>query len=296
MNQMSSCNIAARHGETNDNFSGTRNAASATGSAVGAEVAKAYKKILVSAKKNETTTEQVAEKFLKRNLDCLDSYIRSKGEIPVNTNNGIIVQSALLRMQDIAVISTAGNLSEDDALDEIMKAESEAILLNTADKNDVLPPDVQAALNCIIVDLLKRMEITTGQGSIVGALSLIKRSMATPVNNLIGDDLNFSNLNPANTSAQLAATADTNGDSSESLWDTLNKIAATAQTVAKAIGSVSASTSGAILNVGNAVQTTGANTGASAISLYMQRNGITIVVIILIAIILIILLARVTSK
>lgn len=281
--------MAARYMENSEDFSGNKIPASKKPSLVEAQTDAAYKQIKQSAVKNDLTMEQVSLNFLLAKTDKLEQYIRSKGETPVNTNNGIIMQAIILRMNDIHVIATAGKLTEDQAFREIQEAESDAVLNSTADKDLVLAPDVQAALNCLIAYFISKFP----SDSIADAIAMIKEANVTPVNNAIGDNA------PALTALNLdftPATAGTGGDSSDSFWDTLNKIAGTAQTVAGAITSTSQAVSGGILTVGNAIQTTGANTGASAISLYMQRNGLTILIIVLIAIVLLIILARATRN
>lgn len=284
-------NLAARHGENTDYFSGTKSKASAGASYIEKQTVRAYKKIKAAATSADTTPEDIALKFLKTKLDALERYIRSKGEVPSTNNDGIIVQACLLRMQDINVISSAANLSEDDALKEIQAAESEAILNSTADKDNVLDPDTQAALNCLIVVLLTKMEAATGAGDIRSAMNLIKVNSVTPLNNF-NNALGDTPLTPLDLSLTPATTTDTSGQSSSSFFDILNKIAATAATVSSSIKDVSGAVSGATLQVSNAVQTVGANTGASAISLYMQRNGLTILIIGLLAIVLLIILTR----
>lgn len=281
--------MAARYTENGEDFSGNKIPASKKPSLVEAQTDAAYKKIKKAAVSNDTTMEQVSLNFLLSKIDALEQYIRSKGETPVNTFNGIIMQALILRMNDIHVIATAGKLTEDQAFREIQEAESDAVLNSTADKDLVMAPDAQAALNCLINFFLSKFP----SNSIADAVTMVKEANVTPVNNAIGD------IAPSLTPLTLdftPATAGTAGDSSDSFWDTLSKIAATAQTVAGAITSTSQAVSGGVLTVGNAIQTTGANTGASAISLYMQRNGLTILIIVLIAIVLLIILARATRN
>lgn len=288
-NQFGTANMAARYTENGEDFSGNKIPASKKPSLVESETDAAYKKIKQSAVKNDLTMEQVSLNFLLSKTDALEQYIRSKGETPVNTDNGVIMQAIILRMNDIHIIATAGKLTEDQAFREVQEAESDAILNSTADKDLVLAPDTQAALNCLIAYFLTKFP----SNSIADAVTMIKEANVTPVNNAIGD------IAPSLTPLTLdftPATADTSGASSDSFWDTLNKIAGTATTIAGAIKTTSGAVSSGILTVGNAVQTTGANTGASAISLYMQRNGLTILIIVLIAIVLLIILARATRN
>jgi hypothetical protein len=305
--QLGTGNLAARHGENTNHFSGNMAPANKQASYIEVETYKAYQSISAAAANNSATPGSISLAYLMQHLDELALYIRSKGETPVSSNYGEIIQAILLRMQDIHLIASTGNLSEDDALKEIQEAESEAFLLNTADKDLVLSPGTQAALNCLIVILLNKMEAATGTSDISGALSLITKSMITPLNNATGDatdptssdysslldDLNLDpasvtasgNLNPMDLNYTVPVSTDTSGQSSASFDSLLNNIAATAKTV-----------SSSILGVSNAVQTVGANAGASAISLYLQRNGITLLIILLIAIVLTIILVHATRS
>ncbi len=283
-------NLAARYMENSEDFSGNKIPASKKPSLVETQTDAAYKKIRAAAVNNDTTVEQVCLDFLLTKTDKLEQYIRSKGETPVNTNNGIVMQAIILRMNDINVVAAAGRLTEDEAFREIQEAESDAILNSTMDKDLVLAPDVQAALNCLINFFLTKFPTS----SIKDALAMVKEVNVTPLNNAIGDGMTLP-TDPMQLTFT-PATAGTGGDSSDSFWDTLDKIAGTATTIAGAIKSTSGAVSSGILNVGNAIQTTGANTGASAISLYMQRNGLTILIIVLLAIVLIIILVRVSRN
>jgi len=288
---MGSGNLAARYTENSEDFSGNKIPASKNPSLIETQTDAAYRKIKAAASSSDSTMEQISLNFLLGKTDKLEQYIRSKGETPVNTDNGVIMQAVILRMNDIHVIATAGKLTEDQAFREIQEAESEAIVNSTMDKDLVLAPDVQAALNCIIIYFLTKFP----SNSIADAIAMIKETNVTPVNNAIGDTIDPTTLQPLNITLT-PATADTNGASSDSFWDTLNKIAATATTVAGAIKQTSGAVSSGVLSVSNAVQTVGANTGASAISLYFQRNGLTILIIVLLAIALTIILVRVSRN
>lgn len=299
INGLGTGNLPARYMENSENFSGNKIPAAKNASYVEQQTDIAYNKIKQASQNTGKPPELVSYNFLLGKTDKLEQYIRSKGETPVNTNDGVIMQALLLRMNDIHIIATAGKLSEDQALKEIQEAESDAILNSTADKDLVLAPDVQAALNCLIMHFLSIMNDKAGTTTIADALELVKATNVTPLNNAVGDPITITAPDPASIApldlTLTPSSAGTSGDSSSSFWDTLNKIAATASTVASSIKSVSSSVSGGILQVGNAVQTTGANTGASAISLYMQRNGLTILIIGLLAIVLLIILMRVTK-
>lgn len=289
-NRMGAGNMASRYMEVGEYFSGNKIPASKDASYIEQETDIAYTKIKAAAASSGQPMEQISLNFLLGKTDVLEQYIRSKGETPVNTDNGVIMQAIILRMNDINVIASAGKLTEDQAFKEIQEAESEAILNSTAEKDLVLAPDVQAALNCLISYFLTKFP----SDSVADAIAMIKAVNITPINNAVGDTLQPIDASDSLNLQFIPATADTNATSSDSFWDTLDKIAGTATTVAGAIKTTTGAVSSGILTVGNAVQTTGANTGASAISLYMQRNGLTILIIVLIAIVLLIILARAT--
>jgi hypothetical protein len=174
--------------ETSNNFKGSKVAATKTDSQVTILVSNSAKEILRIAKVNNTTPEAVAETVLTNSGDVLEQYIRSKGEVPNDTIQGIIAQAALLRMDDIATISAATDISEDSALREIEEAESEAVELNTPDKENVLNPQIQASLNIVINNLLSKMKQAAGTTDIKGAMKLISQRMATPLNNVRNPD------------------------------------------------------------------------------------------------------------
>jgi hypothetical protein len=174
--------------ETSDNFKGSKVAASKADSQVTILVSNAAKEILRIAKVNNTTPEKVAETVLLNSQDVLEQYIRSKGEVPNDTIQGIVAQAALLRMDDIATISAATDISEDAALREIEEAESEAVELNTPDKENVLNPQLQASLNVVIMNLLSKLKQAAGTTDIKSAMKLISQRMATPLNNVRNPD------------------------------------------------------------------------------------------------------------
>lgn len=303
MGPMNTAALPERYTEENSAFSGTKTRATPSDSPLTKEIKAAYRKIKAASKSSGNSVNDIALLFLKRDkTDYLTNYIRSKGEVPVSSIHGIILQAALLRMTDIDVISKAGNLSEDDALTEIEAAESEAMELNTADKDNVLPPDVQAALNCIIVAILEKMDTATGDSTISGSLSILKQTLATPLNSFkggynsaIGDDLTGDEGLDLNFNSDYSST-DTDGSDGASFWDILDKVAGAAKTISTAITQVSGSTSNAIRNVSNAVNTSGANLGASSISLYLQRNAITLLIVGALFVLLLVFASRATKN
>lgn len=292
--------VANRFEEENSMFSGTKIAAASSDSSyLEKQIYAQYNLIKSAAKTAGLPPEEIALQYLLNNLPVLVGYIRYNGEIPASSDNATVMQAVLLRMNDINLAAAAGNLSEDDAYAEILKAESEAYLLDAGDRENIMGPAIQAALNCLIVVLLNKMASEAGTGTVAGALSLIRQTpVASPINNATGAANNAigDGLSAPSTGMDLQFTTDTDGSSSASFWDTLNQIAATASTVSGAIKNIGSAVSSTTLQVGNAIQTTGANTGASAISLYMQRNGLTILIVIVVLALIILLIARATRS
>lgn len=308
-------NMPARFTASTNGFSGTMT----PGSKMKTRVEKDCQELTTLAANAGTTEEEVAVSVLSTERDKLERYIQSKGEVPVSTMNGVIVQAALLRMEDICVIARSSNMSEDDALAHIMEAESEAISLNTAAKNAILPPSTQACLTLIYKNITDKVNVGTNSAGICSALDYIRKNSATPLNHdtpIMSDNFNyggtvrmnnfdlggvFSNdtgavdpsvINSGVYSEDTSGEGTTNNpsDNSSSVFTLINNIAKSATTVGGSITSTAAGLS-------NTLNTLGGGIGASAISQYLSQNWWKILgFIVLVVLIIIVMIHAAKNK
>lgn len=292
-----------------NNFSGT----ATPGSTMRTKVEKNKKDIKSLSAKDGISNEKVAEKVLKSSGDELIKYVTSKGEVPVRSISGLILQAALLRMEDISVISRSCNMSEYDAISHIEEAESEAVDNNTSAKQFILTPSTQAALQYIYNRITGDVNAATGSSGISGALDFIRKTMATPLNHntpVMSDNFNYGGVantfdinsldginwgdtsdNPLVSSTPTSAPANPS-DSSNSIWDLIKNVAASASSIAssaKSVGSTAVSTASGLSGVLNGI---GGGVGASAISQYLSANWWKILLFMVAISVIIIMIAR----
>jgi hypothetical protein len=293
---------------------GKRNAKQAT-SKMSKLVDNQCKVIANTANTKGISLEQAADVVLKNNLDGLVQYVSAKGESPSDTSAGLIVQAALIRANDISNLSNSMGVSEADGVREIEAQESFARENDTADKDDVLPSKTQAALKVVIDGLQSRVESATGAQTLSGQLKLIKQNSATPLNDFSGNatyfgsvvrrhmgnfakpdyiDFNTTGLQPLNVTA--LETTPANADDGGSFWDILDKIAATAGTVAGAIKTTAGAISSGTQQVSSTLSGTASNVGADSIQKYVARNWIYILLFIIVIAVIIILLSRAAKR
>lgn len=180
-NPISSAAVGARYMESNDGMRGDRMAGSASDSEMTFHRKLAEKNITQAASDNGVSVADVVTTVLKDNEDKLQFYIASKGETPNGTLAGLIVQAALLRADDIATLSNAANLSEDEALKEIEAAESQAVNDNTADVDSILPASANAALKIVVDEFQTKMNGSTGSKNLKGSIGIVRNFLATPL-------------------------------------------------------------------------------------------------------------------
>lgn len=307
-------NMAARFTADTNGFSGTNT----PGSKMKTRVESDCKELTTLAASAGTSEEAVAVSVLSKERDKLERYIQSKGEVPVSTINGVIVQAALLRMEDICVISRSSNMSEEDALAHIQEAESEAVAQNTAAKNAILPPSTQACLTIIYKNITSKVNTGTNTQGICAALDYIRQSSATPLNHntpVMSDNFNYGGTVRANnfdlggvfsedTGAVDPSVAnsgvfseDTSGegttnnpsDNSSSVFNLINNITKSATTVGGSITSTAAGLSNTLNSLGGGV-------GASAISQYLSQNWWKILGFIILVVLIIIVMIHATKN
>lgn len=291
---------------------GKRNAKQATSKLSGI-VDKQCKAIANTAIAKGVSLEQAADNILGSNLDSLTQYVSVKGESPSDTVAGLITQAALIRANDIANLAQTMGISEADAIREIEAQESYAKECETADKDDVLPAKTQAALKVVIDGLQSRVESKTGAQTLGAQLKLIKQNTATPLNDFSGNATYFGSVvkkhnalskpdyltidttqfHPVDVAAMQTPT---NADDGGSFWDILDKIAATAGTVANAIKTTTGAVTSGTQSVTNALSNSASNVGADSIQKYVAKNWIYILLFVIVIAIIIILLSRAAKR
>ena len=260
------------------------------------------KKIAQLAAQDGTTEKQLTVNILNNLTSQLVPYIRAHGETPVQTANGIALQAALLRANDIATIARSANISDADALNEIETAETEATQLNTGEADEVLPLMAQAALLNVIDELHNQFSGNFGCRNLSDTMGLVKKSgQATPLEDAknqniskadnfdLGSIIDVSNppfqQDLAGGGTTTNPTTNNSSDNSSSIWDLIGNIT-------KAAGQVST----AIKQVGQAAQTTVNTSSANAINNYVKTNWLQLLLIVAAIIAVIILLVHATKN
>lgn len=288
-------------------------------------VSQCMKQMVYYAKKDNTTVYDVAVKILSQSPDELDAYIRSKNEVPADTMNGKILQSALLRMEDISLIARASSIPENEALAHIEEAETEAIKLNTAERGKILTPSSQAALKVVYEELQNQVADSAGTRSFGESLDLIRKTMATPKDHLpakiitnnfswksVPDNFDFGGIFSTDTGGSPApsptpnyggifssdtspGTTNNSGDTSSSIWDLIGRIATGAASVAKSVGSIGGSVSQTAGNITGSLNNLGSNVATNALNNYVSQNWWKILLFVIFSVLVIILIARATK-
>lgn len=106
----------------------------------------AEKTIRKLAQENNETISNVVTTLLLRSLPALQKYVVSQGEKPEENPLKLMVQAAILRANEVATITNATGIDDNDAMLLIEQAENDAVENNHPDAKAILPYDVQAAL------------------------------------------------------------------------------------------------------------------------------------------------------
>ena len=105
-------------------------------------------KIKNTAKSKGFSVDKIIHAFLTNSAGALTRYVLSKNEIPLANIKQLIVQATLLRYAEINLIAETHKISEAEALLKLEKSEDEKLYNNLT--NEVLPPEISAAINIII--------------------------------------------------------------------------------------------------------------------------------------------------
>lgn len=296
-----------------NNFTGTKT----PGSTMRTKVEKNKKDIQTLATKDGVSKNKVVENVLKQSQDELIKYVTSKGEVPMRSFSGLVVQAALLRMEDISVISRSCGISEYDALCHIEEAESEAVDNNTAAKQFILTPSTQACLQFVYNKITSDVNAATSGNGISDALDYIRKTVATPLNHnstVMSDNFNYGgvanyfdinsldgsfggvDLTGYDPSAPAAPAPANPSDSSSSIWDLIKNVTTGAASIAGSIKSIGNSATSTAAGLNGVLNNVGGGIGASAISQYLSANWWKILLFGVVLFVIIILIARASKN
>jgi hypothetical protein len=104
-----------------------------------------------AAKKADVSIDQYITSMLKEAEPQLVNYVSANGEIPLVSPVAVAAQATLLRADDIATVAKALDLTDEQALAEIERAEYDSFLANEPNTM-ILDIDTQAALCFAIWD------------------------------------------------------------------------------------------------------------------------------------------------
>lgn len=156
---------AAKFLENSNSATGDKIALPKAESAVTKSRRKGFATLRKIASAKGDTDLQVAETVLRGAPAELATYIQSKGITPSGQAAQMIAQAALLRLKDIGQTSLIFNTTDGDSLKELEEAETVAIQTGSAAADNVLNPQVQAALLVVIDEILRRSKKANGVGT-----------------------------------------------------------------------------------------------------------------------------------
>lgn len=294
--------MSSRYMETSNGFTGDRTPSGKPASKMSNGVERCMKQIVTLAEQDATTAQAVAEKVLKNSDNQLTDYIVSKKSVPKKNKAARIMQAALLRMDDIATVANASQLSDDEAEAEIMEGESEALGMSHPDSGNILSQDIQASLKTIYSGLVVQLgakDVSDAVSKMNYYLGFGNKFDNAPGANLAGkfksNNFDISDLLPDAGAPTVGATVvanptpvagspATSGDDGSSLSDIIGSIVG-------GVGNIA----GTVKSTANALSTTGANIGADSINLYLKQYGLTIVIVLIVIVLVVILIARAST-
>jgi hypothetical protein len=120
---------------------------------------------LKASAKGRGAMKTLVENTLRNNINILASYVQSHGETPNQDTNKLILQAALIRLNDVQLIARAMDTTDDNATLVQEDEDSEACDLNLPTSEYLPTPEVFAALK-YVQDQLKSKSGTDSVGLI----------------------------------------------------------------------------------------------------------------------------------
>lgn len=215
----------------------------------------------------------------------LARYIQAKGIAPSESINKMIAQAALLRLKDIGQTALIFNTTDLNALKELEEAEAIAIQTGSSDADNVMNPQVQAALTVVIESILRKAKKATGVATASGFVKALSGNEKG-----IGDyNSNYNVNNLLVKGAANSATGDPGG--SNSVMDWINTITAAFSTIMTTIKSGSKQIGDAAKDIVGGIKDEASDVGADSLAKFFGKYKwyfigflVIIIVIVLIAV------------
>jgi len=313
--------MAMAFNEEGINSAGSLTKALKKPSEMSAARARAAKTILSLAKKKGEDVGITIAKVLSQSMPELCSYVQARGEAPSTDPNKLAIQAALLRSQEIGLVSKAIDTTDQDALQMLEDSEQEHVEDNTGENSSILSSDTAGALSLLVGQISKRFKRNGGSGEMKDWAAALKKYSGADgftgvsARNLVNNagDVDFSSIfmpTSQSDASDQAATVDANGntisDSGGSFWNNLfDGINTVVDAVTKVSGAVQTATGAINTTVGNVSNTAGGildqvtniggQIGSQSIADYMQKNWLTILGIVIALIILTVIIVRVSK-
>lgn len=233
----------------------------------------------IESKANDLSIAKYVSDKLTANVAALKDNLISRGIEPADYIEGIILQSALERIKDIAYASEANNLSNADAVYFIDQYNQAEITANTPDSEFILPADLLSNLDVVAGYLMQKAKNVNGTFSAQSAINEI-----TGANNINGFDVDISSyLNSTGTipdsynglnlaDYQAYQSTGTGSDFGTKIFDFIDKVTGTIDKVSTSIGNASTIFGQSIENVKGSVQGTASDVTSQAFSDAIQNN------------------------
>lgn len=113
------------------------------------------------ARSSNSTVDRIITNVFAQSRPALNRYVFSKQEAPCNNIYNLILQAALLRMNDISYLGEAMGMSDKDATLLLEQGDYDILLTKTPNSKNILDPLLQACL-CKVIDRIILNDINAG--------------------------------------------------------------------------------------------------------------------------------------
>lgn len=132
------------------------------------------------AQSQNVPVDQVVTQVMMNSMNEINSYIMSKGEVPVPDPTAACLQAAMLRAQDVGMTANILDISDEEALEQIEQAESESINVNSPEQENVMTVPLQSAIACVMKFM---SESAPGSGKMFDIMKAVHKGASIIQNN-----------------------------------------------------------------------------------------------------------------